>query len=196
MSNVKAYIVQAWLVIALALCFGCALAGVEVAWGPRIEQNKRDETYAQIPRLVPGAQKDQTQEVEVAGRKVYRAMGAGRHLGWVIPAGGLGFADRIELLIGLDRSASTITGLYVLEQKETPGLGNNIVQPKWLGQFAGKKTAAPIAVTKSQTPGESEIQAVTGATISSQSVCRIVNETVAELRDQLAAQAAEAANAR
>ena len=148
MSNVKAYIVQAWLVIALALIFGGALAAVQIAWGPRVEQNKRDETYAQIPRLVPGAQKDRTQEMEVAGRKVYRAMGRSGQVGWVIPASGQGFADRIELLIGTDPQVRRITGLYVLDQKETPGLGARIIGEEWRRQFAGKDARRAISAGK------------------------------------------------
>ncbi len=189
MSNVKAYIVQAWLVIALALIFGGALAAVQIAWGPRVEQNKRDETYAQIPRLVPGAQKDRTQEMEVAGRKVYRAMGRSGQVGWVIPASGQGFADRIELLIGTDPQVRRITGLYVLDQKETPGLGARIIGEEWRRQFAGKDARRPISAGKSHPPGPDEIQALTGATISSRSVCRIVNDALASVRAELSARA-------
>ncbi|KKL16433.1 hypothetical protein LCGC14_2495630, partial [marine sediment metagenome] len=37
--------------------------------------------------------------------------------------------------------ATKITGLYVLSQKETPGLGNKIENPEWRGQFVGKDAA-------------------------------------------------------
>jgi len=51
----RKYIRQAWLVLALALAFGGVLAGVQVTLGPKIEVNKQNETYRQIPALVPGA---------------------------------------------------------------------------------------------------------------------------------------------
>lgn len=185
-GNKDGYIRQAWLVLVLAACFGAALAGVHVGLADRIEANKLGDTLEQVPALVSGAVEGRAETV--GGRTVYRAVDRpGRCVGWVVPAGGQGFADRIELLIGLDAKAQTITGLYVLEQKETPGLGNRIEDAAWRRQFASKSTARVLAVTKAQTPGENEIQAVTGATVSSQSVTDIVNDAVARFRAELPA---------
>jgi len=178
---------QAWLVIVLSLLFGGALAGVQAKLQGKIEENRLAETLSQIPRLVPGAQSGEA--TVLAGRSVYRAMVGERQVGWVLLAGGQGFADRIDLLIGLDVGVKTLTGLYVLDQRETPGLGNRIVEDAWRGQFVGKTTAAPLQVTKAEAAVQSEIRSVTGATISSESVCDIVNSTVADLRDELAAEA-------
>ena len=97
---------QAWLIVLLALLYGGALAAVQTTLGPVIARNKRDITYKQIPRLVAGAEKSMTAERTVVGldgreHRVYQAIAAdGAHKGWVLPAGGQGFADRIDLLIG------------------------------------------------------------------------------------------------
>ena len=82
-----------------------------------------------------------------------------------------------------------ITGIYVLSNKETPGLGNKIDDVRWTGQFAGKSAAGPLVVRKAKTTDENAIQAITGATISSEAVTGIVNSTVAALRNTLAAAA-------
>ncbi len=170
----------------MALCFGAALAGVDAALSEKIAANKLDETMRQIPALGPGSTGGE--EVEIGGRTVYRATGAdGEQLGWVVPAAGPGFADKIEVLIGLDLQCETITGLYVLSQKETPGLGSRIVEAEWLKQFARKATSPPLTVKKNAPLGEHEILAITGATISSQRVSAIVNAAVAEMRPHLAA---------
>ncbi len=191
----RSYLRQAWLVIVLALVYGGALAGVETALSARIAENKKRETYDVIPRLVPGADKTKTEEVEIAPadgepRPVYRVFAAdGTHLGWVVPAGGQGFADRIDLLVGLDANASTITGLYVLDQKETPGLGNLIASEElFLDQFAGKSIEGgqSLVVVKGEPAKDSnQIKAVSGATISSESVTTIVNRAVAELKEPI-----------
>lgn len=177
------YLTDAWLVLVLATVFAVALAGVDLAWKARIERNKLAETVGQIPHLVPGAASGKK---DFVGRVfVYRALDKdGRQVGWVLPAVGQGFADKIELLIGLDPTAEHITGLYVLEQKETPGLGARIVEAQWREQFKGKAVIAPLKVTKG-TAGENEIQAVTGATISSDSVVSIVNGAIARFRAEL-----------
>ncbi len=175
------YIQQAWLVIVLACLFGAALAAVHAGLGPRIAQNRLNDTLSQIPTLVEGAARGEP--LEIGGRIVYRAVdGEGAAAGWVVPAGGQGFADRIELLIGLDREAAQITGLYILQQNETPGLGNRVTEPEWRARFAGQSALAPLTVVKGRAGGAGEVEAVTGATVSSQSVVGIVNEAVARFR--------------
>ncbi|MBN1268952.1 MAG: FMN-binding protein [Kiritimatiellae bacterium] len=180
----NSYIAQAWLVIALGLCFGAALAGVQATLKPRIEANKLNDTIGQIPNLVPGATSG---KAETFGEQIaYRAMdGEGQHVGWVLAAAGQGFADRIEVLVGLDQEARTVTGLYILANQETPGLGNKITEDGWRGQFAGKPAAQALVVTKSKAQKDNEIEAITGATISSESVAGIVNAAVAKFRAAL-----------
>jgi hypothetical protein len=47
-------LVQAWLVLVLAVGFGVSLAGVQLALGPVIESNKTNETLEKVPELVLG----------------------------------------------------------------------------------------------------------------------------------------------
>jgi len=201
-------IIQAWLVLFLALCFGSALAGVQMTLGPKIETNKINETREKVPELVLGkeaamklAEAGEALEavpenilVEKNGKQsaysVFEARKGNDRLGWVVKTNGQGYADKIELLLGLDPKAEKITGVFVLEQKETPGLGNKIVTDEWRGQFTRKGTNQPIVVVKGGKAGaENEINAVTGATISSRSVTDIINTAVADLKGPLAAKA-------
>ncbi len=48
------YIVQAWLVILLALSFGASLSGVELLLSPKIRENKINETMSLVPALIKG----------------------------------------------------------------------------------------------------------------------------------------------
>ncbi|MBU1692487.1 MAG: FMN-binding protein [Verrucomicrobia bacterium] len=178
----NSYIGQAWLVVVLSLCFGAALAAVQTTLQPRIEQNKLADTIGQIPKLVPGAAGGELQRV--GDQVAYRAMDAsGQQVGWVLAAAGQGFADRIELLIGMDAAAARITGLYVLDQKETPGLGNKIVDDAFCAKFQGRATEPVLVVTKHAPQADREIEGITGATISSESVVGIVNAAVAKFRE-------------
>ena len=186
------YIGQAWLVILLALVYGGALAGVQTALDPVIQENRRKETYDVIPKLVPGADAAKTKKFTITDaqgkeRHVYQANGAaGAQLGWVVPAGGQGFADRIDLLIGINDDLSKITGMYVLDQKETPGLGNYIGQDFFEKRFKNKRTDQPLVVVKGDpAPDSNEIKALTGATISSDSVATIVNNAIADVEKPL-----------
>jgi len=187
---------QAWLVLVLATVFGSGLAGVEYALGPRIAQNRLDETLAQVPKLVPGAARGETDDTVIPGRRVFRALDAsGGLVGWVVPGKGQGFADKIELIVGLDARAETITGLFVLDQKETPALGDNITTEGFRGQFVGFGTGVPLDAKRAATDkATGTIQALTGATISSDAVCTIVNQTVAAMKAPLRAAAAAKAH--
>jgi H+/Na+-translocating ferredoxin:NAD+ oxidoreductase subunit G len=199
----NSFLAQAWLVLVLAISFGSALAFVQIQLSGVIAANKLNETMTQVPALVWGDKSaefmaDATAPVQIVpgslriekGEKatsypLFKVTRSGELAGWVIRAGGQGYADRIEALIGLDPHAETITGLFILEQKETPGLGNKIIFPEWRGQFTGKKTASPLTVVKGGAVSPRTIDAVTGATISSRSVTWIVNQTVTDVRGRL-----------
>ena len=204
------YLGQAWLVLLLALGFGGLLAAVQLGWGPRIEQNKKEEALRQIPELLADVSVEvdgQTRRLTAVGalteeihrdgkviaykgfwqdRRDGEFVGPKVHVGWVVRGKGNGYADVIELLVGLDRRAERITGLYVLAQNETPGLGNKIKQPAWRGQFAGLSARKPVEVRKSKpAAGSNAVRAVGGATISSRSVADIVNQAVRDFRKVL-----------
>lgn len=194
---------QAWLILVLALIFGAALAAVQVNFSGVIAANKLNETLDRIPELVWGAaaatgMASQNASVDITPGTVtvkkdlktsyynlFRVTHEGKLAGWVVKADGQGYADKIEIIIGLDPSADTITGLFVLQQKETPGLGNKIAFPEWRNQFMRKKTSTPLVVTKGQSQAPNAIDAVTGATISSRSVIGIVNRTISDVKGRL-----------
>lgn len=194
------YLQQAWLVLLLGFLYGGALAGVHTSLAPRIANNRLQETLNVIPDLVPGAVIHQTEMLSVAGpggrmERVYRtADAAGQHNGWVLVAAGQGFADRIEILVGLDKQFTTITGVYVLDQKETPGLGDDIRDPEFLELFRGKSVDVPLSVVKMSPALPGEIQALTGATVSTWAVCDIVNRAVDQWREPLLDQQPSAAS--
>ncbi len=193
---------QAWLVLILAICFGGLLAGMQIMLGPTIEANKINETLERVPVLVFGkahaAELSQSGMeinslsvgVDKAGKtvryNVYETKSDGKLAGWVTKSAGQGYADKIEVLIGFDPGMEKITGLFVLDQKETPGLGNKILEDAWRGQFLNKSTAKPLAPVKGKSSASHEIDAITGATISSAAVTDIINRAVADLRQPLA----------
>ncbi len=185
-------VAQGWLVILLAAGFGSGLAALERTVGPTIAQNKLNETLEQVPSLVPGSTHGTADDDTIPGKRVFRALDNKDQLvGWVVNGKGQGFADKIELIIGLDAQAQTVTGVFVLDQKETPALGDNITTEDFRSRFVGIATSLTLdakagAQTNQQT---GVIKALTGATISSDAVCTIINQTVASMKAELAAAA-------
>ena len=102
-----------------------------------------------------------------------------------------GFADDVRLMIGFNPATSTLTGYAVLGEKETPGLGDKIEKDSaFMVQFPGK--IAPLRGTKTGTVDPSTVQTITGATISSRAVIKIINNAVALWQPRLAAFDSEA----
>lgn len=111
--------------------------------------------------------------------------GNGSRIGVAVEAGAPGFADEVRLMVGFNPATSALTGYAVLSQKETPGLGDKIAKDTaFLGRFPGK--VAPLSGTKNSTTSASLVQTITGATISSRAVIRIINEAVARWQPRLA----------
>ena len=204
---------QAWLILLMAGVFGALLALVHLQLAPRIEQNIRYEIMREIPGLLLGTDAvgdaaitidgDQVKvqppsgesilmtvvEQPTAAAALYRAAdGEGHVLGWVARGQDYGYADVIELLVGLTADASQISGIYVLNQKETPALGDRIVDDDFRRHFVGISTDRPLTVGRDIAAAARDPQAIpalTGATVSSRSVCKIVNDTVAVVRAEI-----------
>ena len=197
------YLVQAWLILIVAVFFGAALASIQIVLGQKIEQNKVNEIKQRVPELVLSTTELEKLNAQGASLDVefttitvkknnkaksyntYKAKNVdGSTIGYVVKAGGQGYADKIELLFGLDKNAEKINAIYILDQKETPGLGNKIVTDKWRNQFKNKPTKT-LEVVKTGAKNINEIDAITGATISSRSVCNIINSAIKDLKEPL-----------
>jgi Na+-transporting NADH:ubiquinone oxidoreductase subunit C len=85
--------------------------------------------------------------------------------------------------IALDRDGNTVRGLTFYEQKETPGLGSEISNPKWQALWRGRKAydadfSPKLAVIKGTAgPPDKDphrIDGLSGATITSNAVSRLV----------------------
>ena len=113
--------------------------------------------------------------------------GAGTRLGVAITASEPGFQELLTLMIGFDPATGALIGFKVLDQKETPGLGDKIERDTAFGaQFAGRQTPLTGVKGRAGKP-PSEVQTITGATISSRAVIRIINNAVVQWRPLLEA---------
>ncbi len=107
---------------------------------------------------------------------------ANRPVGVAITGEQPGFQDIIRLIFGYDPEEGRLLGMLVLESKETPGLGDKIIKDTaFVAEFQG--VATPLRGVR---PGagvgeESEVDMVTGATISSRTVIAIINDQIEAL---------------
>ena len=110
----------------------------------------------------------------------------GRPVGFAIAAGEPGFQDIVRIIFGYDPTTRTLLGMKVLESKETPGLGDKIEKDStFVVQFNG--AAPPLVGVKigRNSGSDSEIDMITGATISSRTVIKIINNALQRLRPMI-----------
>ena len=99
----------------------------------------------------------------------------GSRVGYAIPTAGAGFADTIKLLYGVDPVSRRVIGMAVLESRETPGLGDKIYKdPEFVAEFAALAVDPAIELVKGHGEAPHQVDAITGATISSRAVVRII----------------------
>ena len=100
----------------------------------------------------------------------------GSPISYAFPLDGQGLWGSIRGYIGVSATFDRLLGMEFVEQNETPGLGGRIDEPWFKEQFAG----VPLIPGENLVYG-SGIDAITGATSSSNAVLNILNNTISEL---------------
>jgi electron transport complex protein RnfG len=192
--KIRHFIEQSWLLIVASFCFGLLIATANTAWSPRIEQNKIDKINRLMGGLLPKAEKfELAVELQIESAKgkklksnVYKGLGDGRCLGWAFNCEGPGFADKIELIIAVDENFENFAGYAILASNETPGFGDRIKLPYYRQQFAGAPAGKlELVKTGDAKKIDSEIVAISGATVSSEAVIKIINNSVVQIKKQM-----------
>ena len=93
-------------------------------------------------------------------------------VGYALSVTGKGFGGDVTLAMGLDADGK-ITGISFTELKETAGLGMRADEPAFKDQLIGK--GGTLTLVKGTAEGESEISAITGASVTSGAVTEALN---------------------
>ncbi|MBM4102497.1 MAG: FMN-binding protein [Planctomycetes bacterium] len=201
MSNsIKLFFRESWLLMVSAVFFGALLAVANAAWAPKIAQNEINKFSNLAKALLPEAMKFEPLQNKdkiiidlgdgkTAGADVRKGLdAAGNCIGWAFLAEGSGFADKIKLVVTADAGFTKLNGFGVQQCSETPGFGDKITikngfyQAQYKQAPAGKFTLTKIGDSKKI---DSEIVAITGATVTSQAVVNIMNTYVVQIKQQL-----------
>ena len=129
---------------------------------------------ALVKRLPAGVDAKKTERIFLG----YDA--SGRRVGFAMSAVGVGFQDPMTVMFGYDAEKKQLIAMRVIANKETPGLGDKIVKDSlFVAEFS--PVVAPVAGVKKDraTGATNEVAMITGATVSSRAVIRIINDAVA-----------------
>jgi len=136
-------------------------------------------TNGKLEEKVPDA--DNKKEEDKEELLVYSGFNEDKELiGFAIPGSEPGFQDIIGVIFGYNATGKIIIGFEVLESKETPGLGDKIFKD---ADFQTNFTALAvepeiISVKKGEKQNPNEVESITGATISSKAIVKLLNKTM------------------
>ena len=192
---VKHFVQQSWLLIVAAFCFGLLIAGINNALSERIVFNKAQKIEREIRKLISDANSIEdvnSFNLDIGKGKtvestIYKAVDDdGQIIGWAFNTVGAGFADKIEIIIAVDKNCENMAGFGVLFSNETPGFGDKIKNEFFQDQYKN----SPVGTFELNKSGDdkkidSEIIAISGATVSSEAVVKIINNSLGQIKEQL-----------
>jgi len=143
-----------------------------------IENNNNRQREAVMKAVFPQADAFSELPGETSGGivNVFEGIVSGETAGYVIELSKEGYSGKIQMLVGISSVDEIITGMRVLRHTETPGLGALAVKEDFYGKF-DNRTLIPLSVVRAS-PGENEIDALTGATITTKAITDAVNEAM------------------
>ena len=200
MHRVKYFIQQSWLLIIASFFFGLLIAVANASWEEKIEYNLKvykfnKSAFAIFPEAdnfevtVDGVEvkSDTGKKLTTSVRKAVAADGT--CIGWAFVCIGNGYGGELQIILAVDAGFEKIKGYGVLLSNETESIGGKIKLPDFKNQFIGAP-AAKFNLVKSGNREviDSEIIAISSATISSQAVVDAFNMFIPQVKEKMKAE--------
>jgi electron transport complex protein RnfG len=162
--------------VILALFTAMAGAGLAQTYGvtaPVIEAREAAALMESLREGLPGAEEFEPEEA--GGVTFYKGLKGGQAVGVIALTEGAGYAGPVRLMVTMDPEGS-VSSVRILGMSETPGIGTKVAELAFLDQYVGKSPGDPVAL-------EQDVQAVSGATVSSKAVNAGVQKALATFKD-------------
>lgn len=180
MSKAREIIKISLILFLITAISALLLAFVNEKTAPLIAQNSEKKTREALKGVMSTAaefeQVENEFEIESCSvEQVYKAKdSSGNVIGVCAIIETKGYDSGLKSAVGVDFDGK-VTGVEIISHKETPGLGANAEKNEFRSQYVGKSNE--ISVVKSNA-GENEINAISGATMTSDGVTRSVNGAI------------------
>jgi len=205
MLKIKHFIEQSWLLIVASFVFGLLIAVTNAGLEQKIRQNEKDKLDKLMKELITDANDfaKAIAEVPILGKKgkvvktdIYKGVDDVNNVtGFAFIASGAGFADKIKLVIAVDKTSEKFLGFKVLSSNETPGFGSKIAEDEaesdddfadqFKGAPAGKFELIKTGKAEVRKVIDSQIVAISGATVSSEAVVKIFNTYFEQVKGKI-----------
>lgn len=189
--NIKEVIKPAAILFVICVAVSAALAGTNLLTADRIAQAAVQKAEESRMVVLPEAEAFQEKEGEDGTHYIGLSKEApeGVVVGYVFETESKGYGGTVKVMTGINTEGN-ITGVIVLSHSETPGLGANAEKETFRDQYQQPvaNLTGGIQVVKFQAPAEGEIQAMTGATITSTAVTNAVNLAIEQYQNAYASE--------
>ena len=165
---------------------GLILGGVYTITLEPIRATELREKNEALASTLPGAKDFKPIPLKAdAGivKDAYEGTADGKLVGYNFTVMPKGYGGLITLVVGM-KPDGQVTDIKILAHTETPGLGAKAADAAFTDQFQSKK-ADELTVTKTHANAENQIQAISGATITSRAVVSGVNAATNYLKKNM-----------
>ena len=183
-------------ILVVSAVFTLFLAGIDVLMKPKITANARLEEQKSILNAFNVDDEGTAEEINLRFNDLVKADemsemlfyshqdSSGQTLGYAVPFTGSGLWGTIRGWIAVNPEMNQLQGIVFTEQNETPGLGGRIMEEWFREQFRGLELVQGEQVKYGE-GGSQKIDAISGATQTSNAILRIINQVKDESLPQM-----------
>lgn len=165
----KEFIKLAGILCVITLVAALLLACVNKITAPEIEKAEEKASEDAMSMLIPDAKFDPVQGYD----NVFSATKNGVVEGYCVTVTVNGFGGPVKMMVGIGTD-NTVKGIEILSHGETAGLGAKADTADFKNRFPGKNPELTVVKTPTESPDE--VQAITGATITSRAVAEGISQ--------------------
>ncbi len=159
------------VLLAICIIIPLALSVTNKVTAKKIAELENENSKKNMQSLVSA---DDFEKCSDGGIEYYTAIKGGDTAAYIFTESAKGYGGDVSVMTAV-KPDGTIAGVAILDVSgETPGLGQNAAKESFYSQYAGLKKV--VSLLKNGAKAENnEVDAVTGATITSTAVTRAVN---------------------
>ena len=176
-SFAKEYIAPVVVLFAICLVVSFALAQTYGITAPMIEKINKENADAARAFVLPSGADGFTKYDGDLAEGVTECYIADNDSGIAVTATYKSFGGTLTVMVGVD-SDGGVTGVSVMEHADTPGLGTKAMTEEYLSQYSGLTELGADKIKQ-----DTQVDAITGATISSNAVYHTVSEALAQFSE-------------
>ncbi|MDO5733086.1 MAG: RnfABCDGE type electron transport complex subunit G [Eubacteriales bacterium] len=179
-AKLKSYLYPSAILLSICLITSALLAYTNQITAPIIEKmalEKENEARLQVVDTAKTFSEAKTVDLDDRTFTYYEAyQDDSSPMAYIFITDGPGYGGAVTVMTGITTEGE-LTGISILDLSETAGLGMNATKPEFQAQYKTLSAASPVEVVKNP-PNGNQIQALTGATVTSRAVTTAVNTAI------------------